>query len=134
MLFILKGKSQTTWTVIRKFGYNDNLNFSYNYLHPKYILQISNSIHSVMLMPVLFYSLKVDKYCTIELSHKGEHFLSRLFEAHDKDKDDCLSPVELKSLFSMCTEDPQLLRKCIYNTNHKVINIFEIQPFDFLRY
>ncbi|XP_025415595.1 mitochondrial Rho GTPase [Sipha flava] len=98
MLFILKGKAQTTWTVIRKFGYNDRLDFSYSYLHP---------------------NLKVDKYCTIELSHKGEHFLSRLFETHDKDKDDCLSPVELKSLFSMCTEEPQLLRKCLYNTNHK---------------
>ncbi|XP_022166641.1 mitochondrial Rho GTPase [Myzus persicae] len=98
MLFILKGKAQTTWTVIRKFGYNDNLNFSYSYLHP---------------------NLKIEKYCTIELSHKGEHFLLRLFETHDKDKDDCLSPVELKSLFSTCTEDPQLLRKCIYNTNHK---------------
>lgn len=77
-----------------------------------------------MLIPYLFCSLKVDKYCTIELSHKGEHFLSRLFETHDKDKDDCLSPVELKSLFSMCTEDPPLLRKCIYNTNHKVFTFF----------
>jgi len=79
-----------------------------------------------MLILYLLCSLKVDKYCTIELSHKGEHFLSRLFETHDKDKDDCLSPVELKSLFSMCTEDPPLLGKCIYNTNHKVINIFKI--------
>ncbi|VVC31939.1 EF hand associated, type-1,EF hand associated, type-2,Small GTPase superfamily,Mitochondrial Rho [Cinara cedri] len=98
MLFILKGKAQTTWTVIRKFGYNDSLNFSYNYLHP---------------------NLKVDKHCTIELSHKGEQFLSRLFDSHDKDRDDCLSPVELKSLFFMCTEEPQLLRKCLFNTNHK---------------
>lgn len=40
MLFILKGKAQTTWTVIRKFGYNENLNFSYSYLHPKYTTHI----------------------------------------------------------------------------------------------
>jgi len=98
MLFILKGKAQTTWTVIRKFGYNDSLNFSYSYLQP---------------------NLKVDKHCTIELSHKGEQFLSNLFDSHDKDKDDCLSPVELKSLFSMCTEEPSLLRTCLYNTNKK---------------
>ncbi|XP_050533364.1 mitochondrial Rho GTPase [Daktulosphaira vitifoliae] len=98
MLFILKGKAQTTWTVIRKFGYNDNLDFLYSYLHPM---------------------MKVDKYCTVELSHKGEDFLYHLFETHDKDKDDCLSPVELKSLFSMCNDEPELLRKCLYNTNHK---------------
>lgn len=68
----------------------------------------------------------MDKHSTIELSHKGEHFLSHLFDTHDKDRDDCLSPVELKSLFFMCTEEPQLLRKCLFNTNHKVtkINIF----------
>lgn len=72
-------------------------------------------------MIILSFSLKIDKYCTIELSHKGEHFLSHLFEMHDKDRDDCLSPVELKSLFSMCIDEPQLLRTCLYNTNHKVI-------------
>ncbi|XP_050437271.1 mitochondrial Rho GTPase [Adelges cooleyi] len=98
MLFILKGKAQTTWTVIRKFGYNDNLDFTYSYLHP---------------------TLKVDKYCTVELSHKGEQYLSHLFETHDKDKDDCLSPVELKSLFSICIDEPHLLGKCLYNTNQK---------------
>lgn len=119
MLFILKGKAQTTWTVIRKFGYNDDLNFSYSYLQPKYftlnIVLIEMFLHYFFL-----FSLKVDKHCTIELSHKGEHFFSRLFETHDKDRDDCLSPVELKSLFSMCTEEPKLLRQCLYNTNHKV--------------
>lgn len=38
MLFILKGKAQTTWTVIRKFGYDESLNFSYSYLRPKYAI------------------------------------------------------------------------------------------------
>lgn len=71
----------------------------------------------------------MDKHCTIELSHKGEQFLSRLFEVHDKDRDDCLSPVELKSLFFMCTEEPQLLRKCLFNTNHKVIKIKMLKRF-----
>lgn len=74
----------------------------------------------IIFITFLFCSLKVDKYCTVELSHKGEQFLSTLFDAHDKDKDDCLSPVELKSLFYMCTEEPQLLRTCLYNTNNQV--------------
>lgn len=73
----------------------------------------------------MFSSLKVDKYCTVELSHKGEQFFSNLFDAHDKDRDGCLSPVELKSLFYICTEEPQLLRKCLYNINHQVIAEFK---------
>lgn len=33
-LFIQRGRHETTWTVLRKFGYDDNLNLSRDYLHP----------------------------------------------------------------------------------------------------
>ena len=33
-LFIQRGRHETTWTVLRKFGYDDNLNLSREYLHP----------------------------------------------------------------------------------------------------
>lgn len=33
-LFIQRGRNETTWTVLRKFGYNDNLNMSKDYLFP----------------------------------------------------------------------------------------------------
>lgn len=33
-LFIQRGRNETTWTVLRKFGYNDNLTMSREYLHP----------------------------------------------------------------------------------------------------
>lgn len=34
-LFIQRGRNETTWTVLRKFGYNDNLNMSKEYLFPR---------------------------------------------------------------------------------------------------
>lgn len=36
-LFIQRGRNETTWTVLRKFGYNDNLNMSKDYLFPRYV-------------------------------------------------------------------------------------------------
>lgn len=33
-LFIQRGRHETTWTVLRKFGYNDNLQLSKDYLFP----------------------------------------------------------------------------------------------------
>lgn len=40
--------------------------------------------------------------CTTELSHKGQQFLSLLFERYDKDRDRALSPSEFEELFSTC--------------------------------
>ncbi|KAJ1367480.1 Mitochondrial Rho GTPase 1 [Parelaphostrongylus tenuis] len=40
--------------------------------------------------------------CSTELSPEGIQFLSALFEKHDEDKDQCLSPCELANLFSIC--------------------------------
>lgn len=34
-LFIQRGRSNTTWAVLRNFGYNDNLRMDSNYLYPK---------------------------------------------------------------------------------------------------
>jgi Ras family protein T1 len=80
-LFIQRGRNETTWTVLRKFGYNDNLNMSKDYLFP---------------------NLKVPSGCTTELSHKGHQFLTHIFERYDKDRDHALSPSEYEELFSTC--------------------------------
>ncbi|XP_060528814.1 mitochondrial Rho GTPase isoform X2 [Cylas formicarius] len=80
-LFIQRGRNETTWTVLRKFGYNDHLNMSKDYLYP---------------------SLKVPSGCTTELSHRGQQFLTHLFERYDKDCDKSLSPSEYEELFSTC--------------------------------
>lgn len=34
-LFIQRGRNETTWTVLRKFGYNDSLNMARDYLYPR---------------------------------------------------------------------------------------------------
>lgn len=33
-LFIQRGRNETTWTVLRKFGYNESLEMSSEYLYP----------------------------------------------------------------------------------------------------
>ncbi|XP_066151791.1 mitochondrial Rho GTPase isoform X1 [Euwallacea fornicatus] len=80
-LFIQRGRNETTWTVLRKFGYNDNLNISKEYLHP---------------------SIKVPSGSTTELSYRGQQFLTHIFERFDKDRDKALSPTEYEELFATC--------------------------------
>lgn len=46
--------------------------------------------------------LRIPSGCTAELSHRGQHFLTHLFERFDKDKDKTLSPTELEEMFSTC--------------------------------
>ncbi|XP_025266751.1 mitochondrial Rho GTPase isoform X2 [Camponotus floridanus] len=84
-LFIQRGRNETTWAVLRKFGYDNELQMSKEYIHP---------------------SLKVPPGCTTELSHKGQEFLTLLFMQHDRDRDGALSPLEMESLFSRCLVPP----------------------------
>lgn len=83
-LFVQKGRLETTWIVLRKFGYDDNMSLT---LGPNDKLEAA-----------------FDQ--SIELSIKGQQFLMELFAAHDKDTDGMLSPADLKKLFSDCPEDP----------------------------
>lgn len=84
-LFIQRGRNETTWAVLRKFGYDNELQMSKEYIHPP---------------------LKVPLGCTTELSHKGQEFLTLLFMQHDRDRDGALSPLEMESLFSRCLVPP----------------------------
>ncbi|XP_071395618.1 mitochondrial Rho GTPase 2 isoform X9 [Centroberyx affinis] len=77
-LFIQRGRHETTWTILRKFGYDDTLELTDDYLYPQ---------------------LRVPVGCSTELNHLGHQFLQRLFEKYDEDKDSALSPSELKNLF-----------------------------------
>lgn len=84
-LFIQRGRHETTWTVLRKFGYDDSLDLSKDFLCPQ---------------------LKVPAGCSTELTHQGYQFFSDLFDRFDEDHDGCLSPTELKNLFSTCPGVP----------------------------
>lgn len=77
-LFIQRGRHETTWTILRKFGYDDTLELTDDYLYPQ---------------------LRVPVGCTTELNHLGHQFLQRLFDKYDEDRDSALSPAELKNLF-----------------------------------
>lgn len=80
-LFIERGRNETMWTVLRKFGYDDELQLSKDYLYP---------------------ALNVPSGCTTELSHKGQSFFATVFDRHDKDRDGALSPAEVEQLFLTC--------------------------------
>ncbi|XP_030064264.1 mitochondrial Rho GTPase 1 isoform X2 [Microcaecilia unicolor] len=79
-LFIQRGRHETTWTVLRRFGYDDDLELTAEYLFPL---------------------LKVPSDCTTELNHHAYLFLQSTFDKHDQDRDCALSPEELKDLFKV---------------------------------
>ncbi|XP_022193703.2 mitochondrial Rho GTPase isoform X2 [Nilaparvata lugens] len=85
LLFLQRGRSHTTWAVLRSFGYNDHLRMDSSYLFPK---------------------LKVPYGCSTELSYRGQMFFLNLFERFDSDKDGALSPHEQEKLFSICPAPP----------------------------
>ncbi|XP_047389228.1 mitochondrial Rho GTPase 2 isoform X3 [Sciurus carolinensis] len=62
-LFIQRGRHETTWTILRRFGYSDSLELTADYLCPK---------------------LHVPPGCSTELNHRGYQFVQQVFEKHDQ--------------------------------------------------
>ena len=62
-LFIERGKPETTWAVLRHFGYSDDLELKDHYLYPT---SLTNS----------------QSDCSMELSEEGITFLSNLFDTY----------------------------------------------------
>lgn len=44
-LFIQRGRHETTWTVLRRFGYDDDLDLTPEYLFPLYVPLVTNWFH-----------------------------------------------------------------------------------------
>jgi len=84
-LFIQRGRHETTWTILRKFGYADDLA-----IQPDQLIR----------------PLTVEPGSTVELTQSGVEFLTLLFASHDLDLDQALSPGELVALFSVCSTMP----------------------------
>jgi len=84
-LFIQRGRLETTWTVLRKFGYGDDLSLKEEFLYPQ---------------------IDVFPDCTFELSSDGYKFFIEIFQAFDKDKDGALNQEELDNLFSTSPGNP----------------------------
>lgn len=84
-LFIQRGRNETTWAVLRRFGYNENMEMCKDYLQPP---------------------LKIPPGSSTELSHRGQQFLTALFERSDRDGDGALSQQEYRAIFSACPAAP----------------------------
>lgn len=86
-IFIQQGRMETTWTVLRQFGYGESLDLREDFLSPRF---------------------DVPYDCSVELSPLGNQFLTDIFEAYDKDNDGALSQSELDDLFSTSPGNPWL--------------------------
>ncbi|KAF6162811.1 hypothetical protein GIB67_029080 [Kingdonia uniflora] len=84
-LFIEKGRLETTWTVLRKFGYDNEIKLRDD------------------LIPVSF---KRAPDQTVELTNEAIEFLRGIFNLFDHDEDGDLRPAELDDLFSTAPESP----------------------------
>jgi Ras family protein T1 len=84
-IFIQQGRMETTWTVLRQFGYGESLDLREDFLSPRF---------------------DVPYDCSVELSPLGNQFLTDIFEAYDKDNDGALSQSELDDLFSTSPGNP----------------------------
>ncbi|KAG9441791.1 hypothetical protein H6P81_017645 [Aristolochia fimbriata] len=84
-LFIEKGRLETTWTVLRKFGYDNDIKLRDD------------------LIPAIF---KRAPDQSVELTSEALDFLKGTFDMFDVDRDGFLRPAELEDLFSTAPESP----------------------------
>ncbi|CAL5339593.1 unnamed protein product [Camellia sinensis] len=82
-LFIEKGRLETTWTVLRKFGYNNDIRLGEDLL-PAPIKRAPDQ--------------------SVELTSEAVEFLKGIFLLFDNDGDGALKPAELEDLFSTAPE------------------------------
>ncbi|KAG2695514.1 hypothetical protein I3843_07G016600 [Carya illinoinensis] len=82
-LFIEKGRLETTWTVLRKFGYNNDIRLSED------------------LIPSSF---KRAPDQSVELTNEAIEYLRGIFELFDSDHDGVLRPREIEDIFSTAAE------------------------------
>ncbi|KAG0586124.1 hypothetical protein KC19_2G066000 [Ceratodon purpureus] len=85
-LFIERGRLETTWTVLRKFGYNDETMLR----------------DDVLASP----SLKRASDQSVELTEKAIDYLKGVFTAFDQDGDGALRPADLEEIFSTAPSNP----------------------------
>ncbi|KAK2403068.1 mitochondrial Rho GTPase [Trifolium repens] len=101
-LFIEKGHLETTWTVLRKFGYN----------------------HEIKLADDLIPPFKHAPDQSVELTNEAIEFLKTTFDAYYADFDGMLRPCELDELFSTAPESI-ILYFLIFNCNPWIANLYE---------
>jgi len=81
-IFIQRGRLETTWTVLRKFGYAEDLELTESFLLPKYVLL--SILFPKITFELIFHRFDVPSDCSVELSPLGYQFFTELFEIADK--------------------------------------------------
>ncbi|KAG2316552.1 hypothetical protein Bca52824_019674 [Brassica carinata] len=85
-LFIEKGRLETTWTVLRKFGYNNDVRLADEWLPPSLFKRAPDQ--------------------SVELTDVAIEFLKEKYMLFDADGDNNLKPQEIEDLFSTAPESP----------------------------
>ncbi|KAK8633253.1 hypothetical protein V6N13_014101 [Hibiscus sabdariffa] len=85
-LFIEKGRLETTWTVLRKFGYNNDIKLSDDLIPHSALKRASDQ--------------------SVELTNEAIEFLRGVYELFDSDLDNNLRPIEVEDVFSTAPESP----------------------------
>ncbi|KAJ1857620.1 ERMES complex Ca(2+)-binding regulatory GTPase gem1 [Coemansia sp. RSA 1822] len=80
LLFIQRGRVETTWMVLRRFGYGDDLGLREDFLYPE---------------------CDVPPDSCVELSPSGYAFLTEIFKRYDADGDSAFCAAELDNIFSL---------------------------------
>lgn len=99
-VFLQKGRSETVWTILRRYGYDDELELRRDLLYPKIEIDSENVV--------------------VELSSFAFEFLTNLFMKYDSDHDGVLKLFELNKLFSI-TPDGNPFKNGENNVN---LNLF----------
>jgi len=81
-IFIQRGRLETTWTVLQKFGYAEDLRLTESFLLPKWVLFCICNMLKLYL--TLFGRFDVPSDCSVELSPLGYQFFTDIFEIFDK--------------------------------------------------
>lgn len=85
-LFIQRGRHETTWAALRKFGYSDDLELTERYLYPAIT--------------------EPDPDTACQLTSEAYRFLEETFQKNDRDHDGFLNSEELAALFNVFPYDP----------------------------
>ena len=80
-IFIQRGRLETTWTVLRKFGYAEDLHLTESFLLPKWVLCCIRTRAQILTLSGRF---DVPADCSVELSPFGYQFFTDIFEIFDK--------------------------------------------------
>ncbi|KAL3897832.1 MAG: hypothetical protein SGCHY_003152 [Lobulomycetales sp.] len=97
-VFIQKGRLETTWQILRSFGYGQDLTLREDFLVPPSSKNLLSGEHDEK---TVYSKNGTEKSRTgIELSRDGYAFFTELFQTFDADKDGALNEQELEQLFS----------------------------------